>query len=238
MLDLPRGILLAVAVHGSVIFAGGFLFQGHKTDHGSLQQVQLISENDIKTEKEKDIEEVPQELQEMETEEAPDAAEVVKSLEAQVANNSAPALEAASLSDIEAALSGTAGGGGGDFANAMDFASGGRIGGTGKAGVLGENGMDGAFSLAEIDQKPRAIFQAVPVFPSAMRSQKSEGIVTILFIVDPTGKVLNPKVEKSSHPAYEKPALDAVKQWKFEAAVKGGQRVACKMRVPIRFQPK
>ena len=53
--------------------------------------------------------------------------------------------------------------------------------------------------------------------------------------MDASGKVANPRVEKSSHTAFNKPALEAVKQWKFEPAVKGGQRVACKMRVPIRF---
>jgi protein TonB len=55
--------------------------------------------------------------------------------------------------------------------------------------------------------------------------------------VEASGKVADPRVEKSTHTAFDKPALDAVKQWKFEPAVKAGQRVACKMRVPIRFQP-
>jgi protein TonB len=81
------------------------------------------------------------------------------------------------------------------------------------------------------------VFQAAPVYPSAMRGKKVEGLVTVVFVVDPSGKVATPRVEKSTHPVFEKPALDAVKQWKFEPAVKGGQRVACKMRAPIRFQP-
>jgi len=62
-------------------------------------------------------------------------------------------------------------------------------------------------------------------------------VVTVTFVVDPAGKVANPKVEKASHPSFERPALDAVRQWKFEPAVKAGQRVGCKMRIPIRFQP-
>ena len=63
------------------------------------------------------------------------------------------------------------------------------------------------------------------------------GVVSVIFVVDASGKVVNPRIEKSSNAAFEKPALDAVKQWKFEPAVKGGQRVACTMRQPIRFQP-
>jgi protein TonB len=70
-----------------------------------------------------------------------------------------------------------------------------------------------------------------------MRGRKVEGVVSILFVVDSSGRVSGPRVEKSTHAAFEKPALDAVRQWRFEPAVKGGQRVACKMRVPIRFQP-
>ena len=119
----------------------------------------------------------------------------------------------------------------------LSFSSGGRIGGMAKAGTLEED-LENAFNLSEIDQKPRAIMQGSPVYPATMRGKKVEGVVTVLFIVDPTGKVTNPRVEKSTHPEFERPAVDAVKQWKFEPAVKGGQRVPCKMRVPIRFQPR
>jgi protein TonB len=56
--------------------------------------------------------------------------------------------------------------------------------------------------------------------------------------VDETGRVVNPRVEKASYPEFEKPALEAVRQWKFEPAIKGGKRVSCRMRVPFRFQPK
>jgi protein TonB len=55
-------------------------------------------------------------------------------------------------------------------------------------------------------------------------------------VVGTDGKVQSPKVAKSSHSAFEQPALDALKQWKFEPGVKGGQRVACKMRVTITFK--
>jgi protein TonB len=50
--------------------------------------------------------------------------------------------------------------------------------------------------------------------------------------------VVNPKVEKATRPEFEKPALDAVRQWRFEPAMKGGKRVSCRMRVPMRFQPR
>jgi len=230
------GVVAAVLVHAVVLLFGGALFLHDDEDHGSLRQVDLVSTAEEEQEKEQEkptIEETidAEELQ-AEEEEVPDAAEVVRNLELSAAATST-ALEAASLGAIEAALSGR---GGGDFADSVSFASGGRIGGLARAGAL-DNSIEQAFSLGDIDQKPRVIYQSVPPYPADMRGRKVEGLVSVIFVVDETGKVTNPRVESSSHKAFERPALDAVKQWKFEPAIKGGQRVACKMRAPIRFQP-
>lgn len=221
------GVVCAVALHAAIILFGGSLFASHKKNY-ALQQVELLTDDTVVAEKPK---EPIEKTEEIEAEKVPDAAEIIHNMELSAAVNSLE-LEAASLSDIEAALGGQAGGG--DFAGALSFDSGGRIGGTGKAGAMDQN-LEKAFSLSEIDQKPRAVFQAAPVYPSKMRS--TTGVVSIIFIVDQAGKVSSPRVEKSTHPEFEKPAVDAIKQWKFEPAIKGGQRVSCKMRVPIRFQP-
>jgi protein TonB len=245
--SLFSGVACALVLHVGVILFGGLAFISHKKDYGTLQQVELLSEKDTAADKEKAKEKPKEEPKEqkpmatksedMETEreQVPDASEIVRSLELSAAAG-APALEAASLGAIEAALSGQVGGSG-DFVEALTFSSGGRIGGMGKATGL-EESLEQAFNLTEIDQKPNVIHQPGAVYPAAMRAKKVEGVVSILFVVDPTGKVVNPRVERSTHPAFEKPALDAVKQWKFEPAVRAGQRVPCKMRVPIRFQPR
>jgi protein TonB len=231
------GIVGAVLFHGVVLFFGGIFFNRDQDDHGTLQQVDLLSEQEAEKEKEKPKEpeaEKKKDDLETETEKPPDAAEIIKSLEVAPIHD-APALDAASLGAIEAALNGQ-GGGGGDFAEALSFTSGGRIGGMGKAGVQDET-LEGAFSLAEIDQKPRAVYQSAPNYPNEMRGKKIEGVVTVIFVVSADGKVAGPRVEKSTDPAFDGPALTAVGRWKFEPAVRAGQRVACKMRVPIRFQP-
>jgi protein TonB len=235
-LALVLGVVAAAGLFVGDVVIEGVLFPSKKKDHGTLQQVELLSDADAEAEKapEKKAETKPDAL-ENETEQPPDGAELTKSLDQPIVPGDAPALEAASLSAIEAALNGQ-GAAGGDFADALSFSSGGRIGGMGKAGALEEQ-LENAFSMSEIDQKPRPIFQTAPVYPSEMRGKSLEGVVTVIFVVDSGGKVSGPRVEKSSHPEFDKPALDAVKQWKFEPAVKGGQRVACKMRVPIRFQP-
>jgi periplasmic protein TonB len=230
------GILCAIALHVGALLFGGLFVPSHGTDYTSLQKVDLVSETDAAKVKEKEKPKEPEKKDEeieTETEEAPDAAEIIEKMELSAAA-SAPKLEAASLGAIEAALSGQSSGGG-DFGTTMDFASGGRIGGmAGKAG--GDQELDKAFSMSEIDQKPRVLFQSAPVYPAGMRAV--EGVVTVIFIVDATGRVGNLRVEKSTNPEFEKPAMNAVRQWKFEPAVRGGERVPCKMRVPIRFQPR
>ena len=131
---------------------------------------------------------------------------------------------------------GVACGGGGMFGGGGGFQSG-RIGGKGGGGGLGAD-MDQAFSMADLDQKPRAVYQPAPVYPAALRSRKIDGVVTVIFVVDANGRVANAKVEKSSDPAFDKPALDAVRKWKFEPAMKEVRKVSAKMRAPIRFDTK
>ena len=227
----------AIVVHGIVLLFGGIIFLGEET-HASKRDVELVSE-EVQKDKEETVkdDEEKQEVKQ-ETEAPPDPNQSIKSVDApSQSSDDAPALDAASLSAIEAALNG-GGVAGGDFgAGAASLATGGRIGGTGKGGGE-EQASEEAFSMSEIDQRPRPIQQVAGTFPQEMRSKSVEGVVTLIFIVDETGRVVNPRVEKASHPAFEAPALEALRQWKFEPAVKSGKRVSCRMRVPMRFQPR
>ena len=225
------GIVGAVLLHLGFLLFGGLLFPAATANAGTTQQVELLSDEDVAKEEEP----VPETPPEVETppEQPPDTEEVLKSLAPQ--DDSAPALDASSLAALSEALLGQ-GTGGGDFGTSVSFASGGRIGGTGTGGALGDQ-VDRAFTLAEIDQSPRATYQAQPDYPKELRGRKLEGVVSVIFVVDASGRVQDPRAEKSSHAAFEKPAVEAVKRWKFEPAIKSGKRVACKMRCPVRFPP-
>jgi len=231
------GVISALMLHTVFVLFGGYFFPGARHDGQTLQDVDLLSDEPPVPVPEEEPKEPEEEevIEDVVREEPPDAAELLKNLD-MAPQIDAPALDDMSLSELADALNGPAGVGG-DFADTLSFASGGRIGGMGGRDDGLREKLDGAFSLSEIDQKPRAIFQATATYPAALRSKKLEGVVTVIFVVDAVGKVQEPRVEKSSLPAFEKPALDAVKKWKFEPAVKAGERVACKMRVPIRFQP-
>lgn len=231
------GLVVAVLFHVGVILFGGLFFLGKSKDkQKQIQTVDLLS--DVDAEKPKDDKNKPEQPREerieSEPEKPPDSSEIIRNLEVSAAA-SAPALEAVSLSALESALSGNAGGGD-VFGEAVSFASGGRIGGMATSKNFKES-TDAAFAIADVDQKPRPLFQAAPTYPASMRQRKLAGQVVLVFVVDKLGRVANPQVEKSSDAAFDRPALEAVRQWRFEPAVRGGQKVQCKMRVPIRFSP-
>jgi protein TonB len=98
----------------------------------------------------------------------------------------------------------------------------------------GENGVDALFSVADLDQTPRVIYQPGPMLTKELR-KKAPGTVYIIFVVDQQGRVENPMVQKASDPIFEKPALNAVKQWKFEPGKRNGKPVRFRMRVPFTF---
>lgn len=90
------------------------------------------------------------------------------------------------------------------------------------------------FSLDDLDQQPRVIYQPSPNLTAQLR-KKAPGTVYIIFIVDERGKVDSPIVQSSTDPIFEAPALAAIKQWKFEPGKRQGNPVRFRMRIPITF---
>jgi protein TonB len=134
------------------------------------------------------------------------------------------------LSQLELALNpGTGGGVGGDFEVRLPVG-----GGSGQGDGAD---VDQLFSMSDLDQKPRVIYQPSPQTSSQLQ-KLAPGTVTIVFVVDQRGRVENPLVQSSSNPAFEAPALAAVKQWKFEPGKRNGEPVRFRMRVPITFPKK
>jgi len=103
-----------------------------------------------------------------------------------------------------------------------------------KAAISGGSNVDKLFSMAELDQKPRVIYQPSPVMTKAIKKH-APGKVYIIFIVNKRGRVERAMVQKSSGPIFEKSALAAVSKWKFEPGKRNGKPVRFRMRVPITF---
>jgi len=90
------------------------------------------------------------------------------------------------------------------------------------------------FSMADLDQKPRVIYQPSPSFSKSLR-RKAPAKVNVIFIVDERGRVMEPRIRSSTDSLFEKPALSAVKRWKFEPGKRGGKPVRFRMLAPITF---
>jgi periplasmic protein TonB len=132
------------------------------------------------------------------------------------------------LAQLELALSP----GLGAFEGAGDFTL--RIQGIGAGGPKSDD-VEELFSLADLDQKPRALFQQQPNLTAALR-KRLPATVYVLFTVDPSGRIENPVIQSSTDPAFEPVVLAAIKQWKFEPGKRSGQPVRFRMRQPFSFQ--
>lgn len=83
---------------------------------------------------------------------------------------------------------------------------------------------------------PKVTRQQRPIYPFAMRASGMRGEVVVDFIVDIEGRVRNPFVVRSLNPSFDDPAIDAVRQWKFEPGRVAGRPEPTHMQVPIIFQ--
>ena len=98
-----------------------------------------------------------------------------------------------------------------------------------------EEDIDRVFSLAELDKPPRALVKPAPRYPRELRKQGRQGTVYVLFKVNESGRVSEVKVKKSTDPAFEQHAVDAVRRWRFEPGTINGKKVSFTMMIPITF---
>ena len=212
--------LLALLVMAGIMLFGGLLFMPMHGAKKTLEDVSIEEEAkpEVKTEeKAKDLE--------VEKQARPEAPPELKE------NNEAPQLGLDQLSD--ALAPGTGEGGDSFFTRgAATLAARAAV----EAGAMAAAAADQVFSLSDLDQAPRVVFQPAPEYPASLRKQKLDGTVHLLFLVDKAGRVEGPIVQKSSHPEFESPALQAVKRWRFEPGKRNGEAVPFRMRIPITFK--
>lgn len=132
------------------------------------------------------------------------------------------------LAQLELALGGGAGDGPGTGDLAIDLSKFTRI------GQDASDAADALFSLADLDQAPRVVHQPSPVLSPDV-TKRAPGTAHVLFVVEADGRVAQPVVQNSTDPVFERPALAAVKQWRFEPGRRNGKPVRFRMRVPITF---
>lgn len=92
------------------------------------------------------------------------------------------------------------------------------------------------FDVSELEKRPESVTEVAPGYPAELRKAKIEGVVTVLFVINEDGRVEDPRVENSSRPEFEKPALEAIRKWRFRPGTKGGQSVRTFVKKPFRFR--
>jgi protein TonB len=89
----------------------------------------------------------------------------------------------------------------------------------------------------EVDELAKPIYNPPPVYPAAAVASKIEGRVMLRLTITATGDVSRVTVaESSGAPLLDRAALDAVRQWRFRPALRGGMAVEWSCQLPVRFR--
>jgi TonB family protein len=83
---------------------------------------------------------------------------------------------------------------------------------------------------------PRAIATPDPEYSEEARKAKYQGVCVLWLIVGPDGRPRDIKVARTLGMGLDQKAIEAVRQWKFEPAMKDGQPVAVQINVEVNFR--
>ncbi len=131
------------------------------------------------------------------------------------------------------ASNGTGSGGG------IGSGSGGGVGsgagpgvGPGRGGGIG----GGVFRVGGGVSAPRALETPDPEYSEEARKAKYQGTCVLWLIVGPDGRPRDVKVARSLGMGLDQKAIEAVRKWKFEPAMKDGRPVAVQINVEVNFR--
>jgi protein TonB len=104
--------------------------------------------------------------------------------------------------------------------------------GPGRGGGIG----GGVFRVGGGVSAPRALFTPDPEYSEEARKAKYQGTVVLWLIVDQSGRPQNVKVARTLGMGLDQKAIEAVRNWKFEPAMKDGHPVAVQINVEVNFR--
>jgi len=104
--------------------------------------------------------------------------------------------------------------------------------GAGRGGGTG----GGVFRVGGGVSAPRPLFTPDPEYSEEARKAKYQGTCVLWLIVGPDGKPRDIKVSRTLGLGLDEKAIEAVRQWKFEPAMKDGKPVAVQINVEVSFR--
>ena len=87
----------------------------------------------------------------------------------------------------------------------------------------------------DFDMPPRVLEGARPAYPEAEAKSRERGYVVIVCTIGVDGRARDFEVELMTNPAFAYEAMVAIQKWRWAPALKNGQPVAQKMRIPMHF---
>jgi periplasmic protein TonB len=103
--------------------------------------------------------------------------------------------------------------------------------GEGRGGGTG----GGLFHVGGGVSAPRAVFAPDPEYSEEARKAKYQGTCVLWLVVGPDGRPRDIKVSRTLGLGLDEKAIEAVKQWKFDPAMKDGKPVAVQISVEVTF---
>jgi periplasmic protein TonB len=126
---------------------------------------------------------------------------------------------------------GSGGGIGSGSGGGVGSGEGGGVG-PGKGGGMG----GGIFRVGGGVSAPRALYAPDPEYSEEARKAKYQGVVVLWLIVGPDGRPRDIKLSRPLGMGLDQKAIEAVRQWKFEPAMKDGKPVAVQINVEVNFR--
>jgi protein TonB len=100
-----------------------------------------------------------------------------------------------------------------------------------------ERTSDAARPRAPADRDVTPIARVEPEYPAAAARTQEEGIVLVRVNVDANGTPTDVNVaRRSGSRDLDRAAVDAVRKWRFDPAIKDGKKVAAVVEVPVEFK--
>jgi periplasmic protein TonB len=104
--------------------------------------------------------------------------------------------------------------------------------GPGRGGGIG----GGVFRVGRGVSAPRPISTPDPEYSEEARKAKYQGVCVLWLIVGPDGKPRDLKVARSLGLGLDEKAIEAVRNWRFDPAMKDGKPVAVQINVEVSFR--
>jgi TonB family protein len=99
----------------------------------------------------------------------------------------------------------------------------------------GASAPDGVFQVGGSITPPRTVYAPQPVYSEKARNAHYEGVCTLRLIVEKDGRPSNIRLVKGIGMGLDENAIEAVKSWKFEPAMKDGQPVRVVIAIEVNF---